>query len=46
MYLNVFPTILVTGGSGGRAQERDSLSHTEDLLTWGHLGKRRKPLLR
>jgi hypothetical protein len=27
-------------------EERNTLSHVEDLLTWEHLGKRRKPLLR
>jgi hypothetical protein len=26
--------------------ERDALSHVEFLLIWGHLGKRRKLLLR
>jgi hypothetical protein len=26
--------------------ERDAFSHIEYLLTWGHLAKRRKPLLR
>jgi hypothetical protein len=26
--------------------DRDALSHIQDLLTWGHLNKRRKPLSR
>jgi hypothetical protein len=32
---------LAIGGSGRGKGERDSLSHIEFLLIWGHLGKRR-----
>jgi hypothetical protein len=44
MYLNVFPTALATGDSGGRSQERRMLSHVENLLSWVCLGKRKKPV--
>jgi hypothetical protein len=42
MYLKAFPTMQWQESTG----ERIAISHTEDLFSWGCLGKRRKPLLR
>jgi hypothetical protein len=46
MYLNIFPRTYHRWQWWNSTGERDALSHKEDFLARGCLGKRRKPLLR